>query len=86
MVFRLILILFLSGLGSGWSRGADDAAPQVVDRNLTALNGVAEPLAATIKEIDRLNAELASADTDSRKADLSARILAERKRLEQLRG
>lgn len=86
MVFRLILILFLSGLGSGWSRGADDAAPQVVDRNLIALNGVAEPLAAIIKEIDRLNAELASADTDSRKADLSSRILAERKRLEQLRG
>ncbi len=87
VVFRIFLLTGLLSLGicSGQNT-PPDSPPEMVGRNLAALNGVAEPMKAATDEIARLNGELAIAATDSRKADLAARIQAERERITQLRA
>ncbi len=58
----------------------------MVERNLEALNGVADPLAAANREMGRLIAEMNAAATDAAKADLAVMIQVQRERVEKFRG
>jgi hypothetical protein len=56
------------------------------ERSLPALKAVAEPLSTAISELDRLAEEQKIAASEERKQELSARIEAERERIEQFRN
>ncbi len=83
---RFLLIFGLACLATVSGQPATGETTPPVERNLSALKGVAEPLSAAIGEVDRLAAEANAAETESRKTEIGSRIKAEQERVAQLRG
>lgn len=68
----------------GFGFGQEVGDPRV-ERNLSALKAISEPIGVLQGELARLADELAVAETEQAKLDVQAKIEAERERLEQLR-
>ncbi len=81
---RIAVLWILAAALSAGQEASIDTPPQ--DRNLSALTGVADPLAAAMDEVDRLLEEMEATPSAARKAELATRIEAERERVRQLRG
>ncbi len=63
-----------------------DIGTSVIERNLTSLEGVIDPLSGSYNELEKLNGEINQAATDEAKQGIQIRIDAERERIRQLRG
>lgn len=96
MHFRLIVSFLLVMAGSGLVMGQGAGSPPTPgpaavpmvseERNLAALEAVAEPLAKALREVERLTAELRAADTLDARNELEKRIAAEREQIGQYRA
>lgn len=85
---RWMTLLAFTALSAGLLHGQEEenVKPTQAERSLDSLKTIAEPLAAALGEVKRLQAEQVAAATEDARQELQNRIDAERERIRQLRG